>query len=80
MNHLLTNRELEVLSLMAKGYSNKEIAEELFITEATVITHIRHLYQKLEITEYRGHGGATFRVKAVLKYFEMQQNSTYQPA
>ncbi len=80
MNHLLTNRELEVLSLMAKGYSNKEIAEELFITEATVITHIRHLYQKLEITEYRGHGGATFRVKAVLKFFEMQQNSTYQPA
>lgn len=80
MNHLLTNRELEVLSLMAKGYSNKEIAEELFITEATVITHIRHLYQKLEITEYRGHGGATFRVKAVLKFFEMQQNKAYQPA
>ena len=80
MNHLLTNRELEVLSLMAKGYSNKEIAEELIITEATVITHIRHLYQKLEITEYKGHGGATFRVKAVLKFFEMQQNSTYQPA
>ena len=80
MNHLLTNRELEVLSLMAKGYSNKEIAEELFITEATVITHIRHLYQKLEITEYKGHGGATFRVRAVLKFFEMQQNSTYQPA
>ena len=80
MNHLLTNRELEVLSLMAKGYSNKEIADELFITEATVITHIRHLYQKLEITEYKGHGGATFRVRAVLKFFEMQQNSTYQPA
>ena len=80
MNHLLTNRELEVLSLMAKGYSNKEIAEELFITEATVITHIRHLYQKLDITEYKGPGGATYRVKAVLKFFEMQQNSTYQPA
>ena len=73
MNHLLTNRELEVLSLMAKGYSNKEIAEELFITEATVITHIRHLYQKLEITEYRGHGGATFRVRAVLKFLEFQK-------
>jgi DNA-binding NarL/FixJ family response regulator len=73
MNHLLTSRELEVLSLMAKGYSNKEIAEELFITEATVITHIRHLYQKLEITEYTGHGGATFRVRAVLKFFELQK-------
>lgn len=73
MNHLLTSRELEVLSLMAKGYSNKEIAEELFITEATVITHIRHLYQKLEITEHRGHGGATYRVRAVLKFFELQK-------
>ncbi len=73
MNHLLTNRELEVLSLMAKGYSNKEIAEELFITEATVITHIRHLYQKLEITEYKGHGGATYRVRAVLKFLELQK-------
>ena len=73
MNHLLTSRELEVLSLMAKGYSNKEIAEEFFITEATVITHIRHLYQKLEITEYKGHGGATFRVRAVLKFFELQK-------
>ena len=73
MNHLLTNRELEVLSLMAKGYSNKEIADELFITKATVLTHICRLYQKLEISEYTGHGGATYRVRAVLKFLELQK-------
>ena len=73
MNHLLTNRELEVLSLMAKGYSNKEIADELFITKATVLTHICRLYQKLEISEYTGHGGSTYRVRAVLKFFELQK-------
>ena len=64
---------LEVLKNLSYGMYNKEIAEELFITEATVITHIRHLYQKLEITEHRGHGGATYRVRAVLKFFELQK-------
>jgi ATP/maltotriose-dependent transcriptional regulator MalT len=72
-NHLLTNRELEVLALMAKGYSNTQICNELFITQATVLTHICRLYQKLEISEYKGHGGAAYRVRAVLKYFELQK-------
>lgn len=70
---LLTNRELEVLALMAKGYSNTQICKELFISQATVLTHIRHLYQKLEISEYERHGGAAFRVRAVLKFFELQK-------
>ena len=74
MKHqLLTKRELEVLSLMAKGYSNIQIGEELSITQATVLTHICNLYQKLEISEYKGHGGAAYRVRAVLKYFELQK-------
>ena len=72
-DQLLTNRELEVLKLMAKGYSNTQICRELFISLATVLTHIRRLYQKLEISEYEGHGGSAFRVRAVLKYFELQK-------
>ena len=69
----LTKRELEVLSLMAKGYSNLQIGDALFISQATVLTHIRRLYQKLEISEYEGHGGAAYRVRAVLKFFELQK-------
>ena len=72
-DHLLTNRELEVLALMAKGYSNQQIGKELAISKATVLTHIINLYQKLEISEYKGHGGSAYRVRAVLKYFELEK-------
>ena len=71
--YLLTKRELEVLELMAKGYSNTQICDELVISLATVLTHIRRLYQKLEVSEYESHGGSAIRVRAVLKYFEMQK-------
>ena len=80
MTDQLTKRELEVLSLMAKGLSNTEIENKLFITRATVQTHICRLYQKLEISEYSNHGGSEYRVRAVLKFFEMQKNGSYQPA
>ena len=42
-----TERELEVLRLLARGASNKEIASELIITEKTVKTHVAHLLDKL---------------------------------
>ena len=42
----LTDRELEVLKLLAKGWSNAEIATELYISEATVKTHVSHLLSK----------------------------------
>ena len=42
----LTPRELEVLQLVAKGKTNSEIAEELFISEVTVKTHISHILTK----------------------------------
>lgn len=45
----LTERELEVMQLMAKGRSNKRIQEELYISRGTCSTHIRHIYQKLDI-------------------------------
>ncbi|MEU6981303.1 response regulator transcription factor [Streptomyces sp. NPDC046371] len=43
----LSAREREVLELVAKGTSNREIAAELFISEATVKTHLTHVYAKL---------------------------------
>lgn len=45
----LTARELQVLRLVAKGFSNREIAEELFISENTVKNHIRNMLEKLQM-------------------------------
>jgi DNA-binding NarL/FixJ family response regulator len=47
----LSNRELEVLALVAKGFSNKEIARELKISEATVKTHLLHTFGKLAVDD-----------------------------
>jgi DNA-binding NarL/FixJ family response regulator len=43
----LSDRELEVLTLVARGASNQDAAAQLFISEATVKTHLRHIYGKL---------------------------------
>jgi LuxR family maltose regulon positive regulatory protein len=46
----LSERELEVLRLMAVGFANTEIANKLFISINTVKTHISHIFGKLEVT------------------------------
>ena len=45
----LSEREVEVLRLMANGSANKQIAADLLITESTVKTHIANIFQKLEV-------------------------------
>jgi DNA-binding NarL/FixJ family response regulator len=50
----LTNREIEILKLIAQEYSNSEIAEELFISIRTVDTHRRNLIQKLGMKNTAG--------------------------
>jgi LuxR family maltose regulon positive regulatory protein len=45
----LTERELEVLHLIADGYSNAEIAQKLFLAVATVKVHARHIFEKLGV-------------------------------
>ena len=45
----LGKREMEILSLMAQGLSNQEIAARLFISLSTVKTHIQNLFEKLEV-------------------------------
>ncbi|MFJ6850052.1 response regulator [Streptomyces sp. NPDC091271] len=57
----LSTREREVLRLVAKGTSNREIAAELFISEATVKTHLTHVFAKL---------GAKDRAAAVAVAYE----------
>ena len=47
----LSEREREVFRLMARGLSNAEIGEELYISETTVKTHVTHILQKLELRD-----------------------------
>jgi DNA-binding NarL/FixJ family response regulator len=47
----LTERELEILKLIARGLSNAEIASSLFISEATVKTHVTHVLAKLNLRD-----------------------------
>jgi len=47
----LSQRELEVLALIAKGKTNREAAKQLLISEATVKTHLLHVYAKLEVSD-----------------------------
>jgi DNA-binding NarL/FixJ family response regulator len=57
----LTERELEVLTLLARGLSNSEIASALFLGEATIKTHVGRILQKLRIRD---------RVQAVVYAYE----------
>jgi DNA-binding NarL/FixJ family response regulator len=50
-NDQLTAREVEVLALVSRGMSNGDIAKELFIGEATVKTHLLHVFDKLGVSD-----------------------------
>jgi DNA-binding NarL/FixJ family response regulator len=46
----LTAREVEVLGLLARGHSNKEVATRLVVTPKTVSNHVEHIYSKLGVS------------------------------
>jgi DNA-binding NarL/FixJ family response regulator len=47
----LTEREREVFELIAQGFSNAEIADRLVLTEGTVKTHVKHIFDKLDVRD-----------------------------
>jgi two-component system, NarL family, nitrate/nitrite response regulator NarL len=47
IEHLLSKRELEVLTMLAEGRVKKEIADRLHISSSTVVSHVAHIYEKL---------------------------------
>ncbi len=59
----LTDRETEILRLMAGGFSNKEIANSLHVAEGTIKNHVSNILSKLGVRD---------RTRAVLKAFEMK--------
>lgn len=53
-NHSLTEREIEIVDLLAQGMSNREIADRLIVSVATVKAHLSHIYTKLEVDTRAG--------------------------
>ena len=48
--HGLSPREVDELRLLAEGLTNAQIAERLFISQRTAATHVRHIFDKLDVT------------------------------
>jgi DNA-binding NarL/FixJ family response regulator len=68
---LLTNREREILQLLAEGASNKDIANSLDLSPTTVICHRQHIFQKLNL-----HSLADLILYAVRKGIISPQSSS----
>jgi len=62
----LTEREQDVLDMLAGGHSNQQIAEALFVSVGTVKTHARHIYEKLSVNN-RTHAVARARELGLLE-------------
>lgn len=60
----LTTRESEILQLLTKGYSNKEISDKLDMAVETVRSHLKHIYEKMHV---RSRGEAVYRFMAERK-------------
>ncbi len=62
----LTGREEEVLVLLSKGYSNKEIADRIELSVDTVRSHLKHIYEKMHVRS---------RTEAVIRYMSFKPSS-----
>jgi DNA-binding CsgD family transcriptional regulator len=70
--HGLTRRELEVLSLIARGWSNPQVADHFVISQRTVGTHVARILEKLEESTRAGAAGRAVREGLLLPLVEQQ--------
>lgn len=61
----ITEREVEVLELLSRGLGNKEMARELFVSEATVKSHLSHIYTKLGVDTRAGAVAAAIEQRVI---------------
>jgi len=66
----LTARELDVLALVAEGLTDRGIGERLWLSRATVETHVRHILRKLDLPNGPAYNR---RVGAVVTYLEAER-------
>ena len=66
MRPVLTEREEQILKLIADGLTNREISGNLSISESTVENHIHHIYAKLGISNRAQAVGCAFKLGIVL--------------
>ena len=62
VNDLITEREREVLAYLAEGLVKKEIADKMDISVTTVATHVKHLYEKLDVQNAPAAVARAFRL------------------
>ena len=72
---VLTDREQQVLSLIADGLTNREISCRLLISESTVENHIHHVFTKLGISNRAQAVAHAFSLRISVLQTEMMENS-----
>ena len=75
---MLTGREREILQLLADGMSNADVATQLFISQETVKSHVRHILAKLE-ADTRTHAVAIALREAIIDYERSSTEATRPP-
>jgi DNA-binding NarL/FixJ family response regulator len=61
----MTEREVEVLELLADGLGNRDLAKALFVSEATVKSHLSHIYTKLGVDTRAGAVAAAIEQRII---------------
>jgi ATP/maltotriose-dependent transcriptional regulator MalT len=74
MRSVLTDREAQILKLIASGLTNREISSSLSISESTVENHIHHIYAKLGISNRAQAVAHAFRLGLAVPQIDVMRN------